>query len=314
MEPLVSICIPSYKQGHLVKQAIDSCLIQIYDNIEICVLNDSPDDGTIRLLDEIGLTLITRNGEKLRNRKRLKYYSSEGGSGTGGAFNKIIKEATGDYILLLCADDILTDRHIVGDIVEIFEKNRIVGHVSRWYHQFIDGDVRPVRAWRGYDVMELANNPSGLAFRKTAIEGCELSNNMFVEASTFVKAVLTKGWAAKILTYDTIAVRVHNSISQSKEYYLKRWSTSPIEEWVKVGGEALLKDYTSLIQIKNNFRTEAVIKEAANFIRLRPANKFSPSFWFFVFLSILCPRAILRRIPDLYRRTWGKWTTRTMYR
>jgi glycosyltransferase involved in cell wall biosynthesis len=296
----VSICIACHNQGHLLTEAVESCLSQDYSNeLEIIVLDDCSSDGTSDLP-------ILKN-------KNVKLYRSNIPSGTGGAFNKAIDKATGDVVVLLCSDDVFTHKSVVSDIANEFMSNYRLVHVSRYYHQFIGNDRRPVRAWRTNNIMELANNPSGLAFRRRYINGCQMSNKMFVEASTLVSCAILKG-DYSILKYDTVAVRIHQSISQSKDYYLKRWTSSPVEEWFKIGGSELLKDHTSLIQIKNNFKTTAVVNECINFIKYRPLNIITPSFWFFAFVAVFTPRFILRAIPDIYRRTIGRLTTREVER
>lgn len=293
---LVSICIASHNMRHFLVEAIESCLMQDYGNIEVIVLDDASTDNT--------------KSSIYFNHKNVKYFRSDEPSGTGGAFNKAISHAKGDIIVLLCADDYFTDKHVISDIVREFEDQRVV-HVSRWYHQFVDGDPIPVRAWRGNDIIELANNPSGMAFRASAIRKLGLSNKMFVEVSSLVSSINGK---YSIIKYDTVAVRIHKSISRTPSYYKKMWKSSPIEEWYKIGGKSLLNDFTSLVQIKNNFTTSAVIKETCNFIRLKPINALNPSFWFFAIISILTPRSILYYIPEIYRKTWGKWTTRAVCR
>jgi glycosyltransferase involved in cell wall biosynthesis len=274
--PTVSICIANYKQDHLLPEAIASCEMQTYPN-EVVVFNDTE------------------------------------GIGSGESFNKAIEMAKGDIIVLLCADDIITDKHFVWDLVYKFD-HYSVGHVSRYYHQFVDGNRSPVRAWRSKNVLELANNPSGLAFRREYLKDCTLTNKMFIEAPMLVKQVLDKGFTYEILKYDAIAVRVHASTARNPGYYKDRWVSSPIEEWTKIGGESLLKDYTSLIQIKNYFTVKAVLNECCNFIKLRPLNLLMPHFWFFALLSLLTPRSILIKIPDWYRATVGKWITREVKR
>lgn len=289
----VSVCIASHNMKHLISQTLDSVLSQDYKNIEIIVLIDASVDGTFKYLG--------------KTYPKVKRFISSKPSGTGGAFNKAIAHATGSIILLLCADDVLTDHRVISDIVELF-KNKEVGHVSRYYHQFVDGDRTPVRAWRCNDIIELANNPSGLAFRRSAIKGLSLSNKMFVEASTLVHDVLKK-WDYRIMRWDTVAVRIHKSISRNPAYYRKRWVSSPVEAWTQVGGHAIQSDFTSLIQIKNYFTTRAVIKEVWNFIRLRPFNLLLPAFWFFSIIAIFTPRFILFGVPDLYRQLIGRHIT-----
>ena len=132
----VSVAIACYKQDPFLKEALESIEMQDYrEHIEISTFYDN-----------IGI-------------------------GTGMAFNKAIEGARGDIVVLLCSDDVFTDPHVISDIVKVFESSPQIGHVSRFYHQFVENDRHPVRAWRGENVLELANNPSGMAFRKSAIDG-----------------------------------------------------------------------------------------------------------------------------------------------
>lgn len=273
-----SICIANYKQDDYLKELVRSTESQNHKDIELCIYHDKE------------------------------------GIGSGEAFNRAISMATGDIIVLMCADDLFTGPNVISDIVQVFQKFPDASHVSRFYYQFIDGDPHPVRAWRIKDPIELANNPSGLAFRKSMLGDSKLTNKMFVEAPTLVKAVLDKNPWNVILDYDTVSVRIHNSTARSKDYYLKRWTSSPVEEWVKLGGKSLLNDFTSLIQIKNYYTNDAVLKEAKNFIRLKPINIIRPAFWFYALVALLTPRSLLLRIPNLYRRTFGRWTTRQICR
>lgn len=277
----VSVCIANYKQDHFLKEAIASCKEQTYKN-EVIVYNDTE------------------------------------GVGSGEAFNRAIAKAKTDLVFLLCADDYFTDKNVIADMVAIFNSDERIGHVTRYYYQFVDGDKSPVRGWRVNDPFELANNPSGLAFRRKYLikkDGTlrKLSNKMFVEAVTLVSEVL-KISGAVILQYDTVAVRIHQSTARNQEYYERMWTSSPVEEWEKAGGRTLLRDFTSLVQIKNYYSTGAVLKESYNFLRLRPINILEPGFWFFAIVAVITPRSILIKLPELYRKTLGKWTTKEIKR
>lgn len=296
----VSICIASHNMKHLLFDAIHSCLSQNYSNIEIILLDDASTDGT--------------TGHAFVGDSRVKYFRTSKPSGTGEAFNHAMRLATGEIIVLLCADDLLADVHVIGDIVEVFKKDRNLSHVSRYYYQFEGEEMsKPVRAWRNDDVIELSNNPSGLAFRASKIKDCRLTNKMFVESANLVACAIRHG-SYHIMRWDTVAVRIHASTSRNSGYYLKQWNSSPIEEWVKLGGYSLLKDYVSLIQIKNYFKVSAVLKEAWNFVRLRPINFFVPSFWFFFIVAVFTPRFILRFVPEVYRKYVGSKIVKKIWR
>lgn len=239
----------------------------------------------------------------------LCIYHDDEGIGTGEAFNRAIAMGKSDIVVLLCSDDVFTDPHVISDIVAIFEKESI-DHVSRWYHQF-QWDRRPVRAWRSENILELANNPSGLAFRR--LHMVTLSNKMFFESVDAVwRLCYFNPHGYQIMRWDTVAVRVHKSFSRNPEHYRKNWNGSLVEYWAKLGWKS--NDYASLIQIKVNYTTKAVMNEILSFIKVNWMVLFNPLFWFFSFVVIITPRAILQKVPEIYRSTFGRIITREIKR
>lgn len=293
----VSVVIATYNMANTIQETIKSIKSQDYPFVEIVVYDDCSTDETWARV--IGSHIYVRGKENV---------------GVGNGFNAGIKLATGEYIVLMCADDLFTDVHVISDMVHRFERDASIGHVSRTYYQFITGDTRPCRAWRDNNPIILANNPSGLAFRREALEGKMCSNSMFIETSYLVSEVLKDGWGYEILRYDAIAVRVHNSTSTKKEYWLKRRVSSPVLDWYKIGGKEIAKDCCSLIQIKNNYNLSAVVEEIWNFIKLRPKNLFAPLFHVYSILALLTPRFLLRKLPHWYRKYIGRYTTREVKR
>jgi len=92
--PKVSIIIPTYKRSHLIKRAVQSILNQTYQNFEIVIIDDSPDDETENAIREI-------------NDKRIKYIKNEIRAGFIRAKNQGVKEASekSRYIAFLDDDD-----------------------------------------------------------------------------------------------------------------------------------------------------------------------------------------------------------------
>jgi len=88
--PLVSIIIPTYNYGRYVRHAIDSALKQTYPNIEIIVVDDGSSDDTQAVLAEYGGKICSIRQEN---------------QGASAARNRGIREARGDYIAFLDADD-----------------------------------------------------------------------------------------------------------------------------------------------------------------------------------------------------------------
>ncbi len=97
-KPLVSIIIPTFNRKRFVAEAIDSCLSQTYDQVEIIVVDDGSTDGTADFLR-------VKYGDSVR----LLVGSNQG---PGIARNRGIAEARGEFIHFLDADDRLHEEKI----------------------------------------------------------------------------------------------------------------------------------------------------------------------------------------------------------
>ena len=227
--PKVSIVIPVYNMAHTIQETVKSCFWQQYVNTEIIVYDDCS-------TDKIDLDMLKFYC--------AKYYRGEKNIGVGEAFNAAIKLSTGDIVVFMCGDDLFTNDFVIWDIVCQFVKFPGCGVVVRWYYQFIDSDPerKPCRAWRTGDPCLQANNPSGLAFRREALDGRKCSNRMFIESSYLVKAVTMDLWGWVGLQYDSVAVRVHGSTSTTPGYWLKRRVSSPVMDWWSLGVKSIAQD------------------------------------------------------------------------
>jgi GT2 family glycosyltransferase len=98
-DPLVSVVTPVYNGADYIAQAIESVLIQSYPRVELIIVDD-------------GSTDATRDVVAAFEDERIKYIYKENG-GASSARNLAIKEATGEYIMPLDADDMITPDFIV---------------------------------------------------------------------------------------------------------------------------------------------------------------------------------------------------------
>ena len=89
--PKVSVIIPTFNCSQYVSDAIDSVLDQSFNDTEIIVVDDGSTDDTKKILD------------KYSTRIRYLYQTHRGPS---AARNRGIKNASGEYIAFLDADDI----------------------------------------------------------------------------------------------------------------------------------------------------------------------------------------------------------------
>lgn len=97
--PKVSIIVLTYNNLELNKACIDSILKKTaYPNYELIILDNLSTDGTIEYLQE-----LDRLGDS-----KVKIIFNDKNSGFAGGNNKAIKEADGQYIMLLNNDTIVT--------------------------------------------------------------------------------------------------------------------------------------------------------------------------------------------------------------
>jgi glycosyltransferase involved in cell wall biosynthesis len=95
--PLISVVVPAYNCESYVSDAIESIFRQGYPDLEIIVIDDGSQDGTLQVLK--------------RFEGRIRVFSQEN-RGPGAARNVGIRAASGSLIGLLDADDLWTDDHV----------------------------------------------------------------------------------------------------------------------------------------------------------------------------------------------------------
>ena len=91
INPLVTVIIPTYNRGWILKEAIDSVLSQDFDDFELIVVDDGSTDNTNEILSAYGGDIIA-----LR----------QGNRGVSAARNAGIASAMGHFIAFLDSDDL----------------------------------------------------------------------------------------------------------------------------------------------------------------------------------------------------------------
>jgi len=94
MSPLVSICIPAFNNADHIEVAVRSALGQTHTDVEVVVVDDASSDSTYDLLKSI-------------DDPRLRLSRNEANLGLAGNWNKTIGLATGEFVKLMGADDVL---------------------------------------------------------------------------------------------------------------------------------------------------------------------------------------------------------------
>ena len=92
--PLVSVCIPTYRGAAFLAATIDSVLHQSYPHFEVWILDDNSPDNTQEVVSRYADPRINY----IRNTKNL---------GPEGNWNRCLELAQGKYFKLLPHDDLL---------------------------------------------------------------------------------------------------------------------------------------------------------------------------------------------------------------
>jgi GT2 family glycosyltransferase len=97
-QPLISVVMPVHNTpAQLLRDAIESVLLQVYGNWELCIADDGSTSEDVReILDEYAA-----------EEPRIKVVCLERSLGIAGASNKALELAVGDYVALLDHDDVL---------------------------------------------------------------------------------------------------------------------------------------------------------------------------------------------------------------
>ena len=105
--PKVSIYIPAYNASLYIKEAVDSCLYQEFDDLEVCICDDGSTDDTLMVLEQ-----------NYSSNPRVRWMTKKNG-GISSASNAAIAMCRGMYIGQLDADDFLKPQAVATCVKEL---------------------------------------------------------------------------------------------------------------------------------------------------------------------------------------------------
>ncbi|MGG4548002.1 glycosyltransferase [Rossellomorea marisflavi] len=91
-EPLISVIVPTFNRGHMIRRTINTVLNQTYNNFELIIVDDGSTDDT--------MIEVKRFSDK-----RIKYHKLDNNSKGRKTRNCGIKIAEGQFIAFLDSDD-----------------------------------------------------------------------------------------------------------------------------------------------------------------------------------------------------------------
>ena len=167
----VSVCIPVYNGEKYITQTVRSVLNQTYKEYELLIVDNHSTDHTIEKIQrfsDAGIRLI-------KNEKNYGMFEN---------WNICLRQARGEYIQMLCADDFLEPDCLEGkvrvlekyqDVVMVFGASNVVdaqGKVilkRRPFHKNLICDGRQM-AKKSFRTGNIYGEPSNVMFRRKAAE------------------------------------------------------------------------------------------------------------------------------------------------
>lgn len=135
---LVSVVIPNFNGESYIENCINSVKKQNYENIEIIVVDDASQDRSVEIIKTF---------------ENVSLYINEKNSGFDVSINRGIRAASGEYLLLLNNDVVLTPDFITRLVASIEKKERIFSVSSKMVRYYerdkIDdaGDFYHILGW-----------------------------------------------------------------------------------------------------------------------------------------------------------------------
>ena len=162
-QPLVSILIPAFNADRTIAIAIKSCLSQTYTNIEVLVLNDGSIDYTATEINKF---------------EKIRIINHELNLGIASSRNRLLKEAKGEYIAWLDADDTMAKDRIEKQI-DYLQKHPEVDVVGSW----ITTDSKSI----AFKKLPTKSNliKAHLWFKNCMVQPSILSKNFYVAEGVF---------------------------------------------------------------------------------------------------------------------------------
>ncbi|MFF2053447.1 glycosyltransferase family 2 protein [Leifsonia sp. NPDC058194] len=141
--PRVTVVVPCYNYGHYLPAAVRSALEQPGVEVDVIIVDDASPDGSVA----VARALASRD-------PRVRVIEHEQNRGHIRTYNDGLAEATGEYVVLLSADDLLAPGSL-GRSTALMRRHPSVGLVYGYAPEFSDAPPPPSRSrareqvWKG---------------------------------------------------------------------------------------------------------------------------------------------------------------------
>lgn len=178
----VSVCMPAYNYGHFIEQAVSSVFTQDHRPLELVVVDDGSTDDTWEVL------------ERLKREAPIPMKVVKGEHrGVSAAMNLALRNASGEWIAVLHADDWARDDRISRQLAAVREGDVLV------HSEYVSVD--PGGALTGYDSSVDLPPARGQALRKLVLLEADVRSmtmmfkrNAFNQIGTYDESLPVEDW------------------------------------------------------------------------------------------------------------------------
>jgi len=176
--PLVSICIPVYNGAEFIAEAVESALAQGYPNLEIVIQDNASTDNTWEIVSSLASKY-----------PQLSIERNETNIGMSPNWNRAMGRASGDYVLLMSADDYLEPGFLKKSMAALAESGADMVTTNHYNLRGGEKKVRRMRmrpgVYRYFPREILLFNPFPIVFalfKRSTIETMSADGKLFDES------------------------------------------------------------------------------------------------------------------------------------
>ena len=161
--PSATVVVPCYNYGHYLRQLVAGVLDQQGVDVDIIIVDDCSPDGS----GDIAASIAAFN-------PRVSFIRHEHNKGHIQTYNDGLQEATGDYVVLLSADDLLP-KNALSRAVALLKHARTLALFTDTHGRLLE---RPLRLIREYET-----GPCGTDSNGSELAPCELGRSSQAQKS-----------------------------------------------------------------------------------------------------------------------------------
>lgn len=159
MSPTVSVVVPSYNSAAFIAETMDSILAQTFTDFEVVVSDHSSTDGTWEIL------------QGYASDPRVRLVRNDPGGGAPANWKRVSAEASGEYLKLVCGDDLIAPASLERQVAPMVADPSVVLVASP--RKLIDARGNILVAGRGLGGFS-GTAPGAAAARRTVLLGTNI--------------------------------------------------------------------------------------------------------------------------------------------